>query len=209
MKKYLLLILLVPLLIGWTLDGMDSPTTIDGMTGFSTVDGMTISLEEVCVGYPSTACVPDSPVGTLTAYGVSGDRVYARRWTATENGRATEINVRWGVADPAPTDLWVAAYNGTTLMGYVDASGTLVANTWSGFLTLVESGDLDFVTDDVISISIVYDAGAGHASYDDGVVSPSIWYDNTNSISGSPNSTVTWTESGIYDGLAAVLKYTK
>lgn len=42
MKKYLLLILATPLLIGWTIDGMDSPTTIDGMTGFTTVDGMAV-----------------------------------------------------------------------------------------------------------------------------------------------------------------------
>ena len=159
------------------------------------------------VGYPNTDGVPEDPVGYWGAYENSDDRVYAKRWVATEAGTITHVNVRWG-NNLGFTDLWIVAYNGDNLAGYA-AITSPAGDSWEGDTELTEAspGSLSFQTDDVLRFGICFDAdGTCGLGRDTGIGDENNWYD-TQAVSGSPTDPASWSQSGSLDGIGCILRY--
>jgi hypothetical protein len=170
------------------------------------------------VGFQNTDGTPSAAIGSLVSYGSDADRAYSRYWAATEGGTAVAISVRWG--DPVgggggtPDDgyYYLVLYNGTTLVGYADPSGTFVADTWVRYTLIVSDGQsLDFSTSDNLYFGVAHDAAgvsAGTVSVDNGGPMDVTYYDSTNSITMTPNTTVTWSGPSAAGGFCSILEYT-
>ena len=159
-------------------------------------------------GYPTTDGVPDSPSGSFTGYGVAGDRVYTRVWTATESGTANAINI-YHTSSLGNSDYsYAVLYRGTTAIGYADAKTYTTSNEWTGYITITAYGgeDLTFSSSDVMHIGFAGDnVTSSGLSYDNGDSTSVIQY-SSDAWAVTPPATVSWTTSGT-TGLAMVLRY--
>jgi hypothetical protein len=167
------------------------------------------------VGFPNTNGTPSDPVGTWAEYVNQSDRTYCRApWTATEAGTLTHVNVRWtyGTLNEGP-HTFIVAYNGTSLIGWLEVTGDPTAGVWSGYyaLTEVSAGSLDFAVNDVLRFGIAFDGpgsgtGAMGLSTDNSAGGTGNQFSSA-AISTAPLATVTWSVSGTSFGLAAIAQY--
>jgi len=113
------------------------------------------------VGKFDAAGAPDLD-GSCTQYGSAGDRIYGPSFTASENGTITGVNVYVSQTWANANYVYLCAYKGDIYMGKsADQKGQTSGSQWSGWVALVEEspGDLDFVTNDVITFGVCADGG--------------------------------------------------
>jgi len=160
-------------------------------------------------GYPETSGTPATVTGNWQDYANTSDREYCTIWTATENGTATHVNVRYDTdVNVGANGCYLVLYNGTDLIGYKKVTPS--TSSWSGEVALTEdsSGSLAFSTNDVLRFGIAFD-GAGtdmSISYDDGLSGDYAEYDNE-VVGASAPATCSWSTSGTAHDIAAILRY--
>ena len=166
------------------------------------------------IGFPNSSGTPSSPTGSWAGYGYAGDRCYWLIRTASENGTAQAINIRFSAASSAVGEnAWVCLWNGTTLVGGAAIGANYANDDWTGELTLTvaDGQSLDFSTSDTLRIGIAFDAlsapGSNGLSVDGGS-DDSIYYDNSTAITTAPPTTISESgPSGTAFGLAVILRY--
>jgi hypothetical protein len=169
------------------------------------------------IGYPTDANgVPNPPAGNFIPYGASGDRLYARLWTATEDGTLFAMNLYIRnpslLEDGATNGVWLCVYNGDTLVGQSDEiilQPGFTPNTWLGYvpLNVVSGQSLEFSTDDAIYVTYAQNALAGDdiASSDNGEDS-TVEFDNITTFD-TPPPIANWQTDINPAGLAVILEY--
>lgn len=169
------------------------------------------------VGFPNSAGVPGA-IGDETNYSNDSDRTYCRRWTASENGTITGVNIRPAFNDLA--DMFIVVYRQVNGSGDIDKIAQMdIADdysqtTWRGYETAVVFGgeSLAFSTNDILWFGVGFDGATGvgglSRDIDDATGEVNNQY-NTSSVNPStgPNSTLTFTTSGSARGLCTILRY--
>lgn len=165
-------------------------------------------------GYPTTDGVPDEPSGAWGDYTNTADREYGRDWTATENGTATHVNIRWATQiSTGPFGAFLFLYNNGTKVGQIAIDPlTAGANSWTGDIALVETspGSLDFSSLDILVFGMAFDGSGSLCGLkkDDGNGGPGAQFASGIVDASGPPASVSFSTSGINTDIAAIVKYT-
>lgn len=207
MKKLLPIALVLCLLVFYGLASTDTVVVV----GQPLAAGTPTPTPYTCVGYASTACVPDSNPATESAATLT--RTYTRQWTATEGGTAISINAyitAW-TCELGYIRLYKQA-GGTgdfVLVGQVDiTTGVVTTNTWNK-ITLAAFGaqNLNFSSGDVLNFGVAWyeNTSSGNALGRNDAAGT--LYSSTLTVtSTAPDPITTWTETTTRD-MALILEY--
>lgn len=202
-RQYIpIIFFLFPFITGFGLTGAVSTSVGEGGGG----GGGGGACAEKCVGYPSTSCTPNSPLGSLTSYGATGDRIYGVEYTALADGNVTSINVYHVSSFGAFNDnAYACVYANGSLIASVDISGETGTNEWTGFNTFT-AGALTYSADDNVTFGTCIDnhTAGSYLKLDNGWVGGNVQFDNTTAFT-TPPATASFTESAT-DGLMMILK---
>lgn len=165
------------------------------------------------VGSPNTNGVPDSPVGPWTNYTNSADRIYGRKWVATEDGTATHMNLRW--ADTVNVGTYGAflciVKNGDICGQIAIDPDTAGPEAWTGDIAVpaVYGRSLSFVTGDVMVIAMAFDGNGGPHGISQDLTADSTGnqYATVTVIATGPPSDITFSESSANKDAAFIMKY--
>ena len=169
-------------------------------------------------GWPTTAGVPDTNPGTWSTYDNPSDRTYTRRWTATEAGAITGVNIRPSTATNA--DLFVVVYKQTGGTGDIDKiaqmdiGGSYSQDVWTGYETAVAFGaeSLSFESGDILWFGVAFDGATGigglqqDTSETSGEVNNQFNSSAVNPTTG-PVTPMVFSTSGTNRGLATIVRY--
>ena len=161
-------------------------------------------------GYPNTNGVPDDGSASWVSYEQQTDRIFGFKWTATENGTISHVNLNIAEWNPGANGGFIVVYNnGTKVAQSVLSSPT--ENEWTGELSIaVVSGEsLVFSTSDVLVFGLAFDG--------DGSLYTGLQRDENQSYyneyaavtvgATGPPAEVSFSTSGTYQGNGIILRY--